>query len=65
MLYTEFEVGDKALKLRITTRACVELEKKMGRNRSALIRMFLVLRMAPGCYGILGPLCHAWPMKLK
>ena len=32
MLYTEFEVGDKALKLRITTRACVELEKKMGRN---------------------------------
>ena len=36
-----------------------------AKNRSALIRMFLVLRMAPGCYGILGPLCHAWPMKLK
>lgn len=28
MLYTEFQVGGKALKLRITARACVAMEKK-------------------------------------
>ena len=32
MLYTEFHVGGKALKLRITARACVAMEKKLGRN---------------------------------
>ena len=32
MLYKEFEVGDKALKLRLTSRAVVELEKKLGCN---------------------------------
>lgn len=32
MLYTEFKVKDKELKLRLTTRDCVSLEKKLGRN---------------------------------
>ena len=36
MLYTAFEVGAKALKLRLTSRACVELEKKLGRNPVAV-----------------------------
>lgn len=32
MLYTDFEAGGKTLKLRLTSRACVDLEKKLGRN---------------------------------
>lgn len=32
MLYTDFRVGDKTLKLRITARASVALEKKLGKN---------------------------------
>lgn len=36
MLYTDFEVGGKALKLRLTSQACVNLEKKLGRNPVAV-----------------------------
>lgn len=36
MLYTDFEVGGKALRLRLTSRSCVELEKKLGRNPVAV-----------------------------
>ena len=36
MLYTNFEAGGKSLKLRLTSRACVELEKKLGRNPVAV-----------------------------
>ena len=36
MLYTDFEAGGKKLKLRLTSRACVELEKKLGRNPVAV-----------------------------
>ena len=32
MLYTELAVGDKTLKLRLTTRAVIALEKKLGKN---------------------------------
>ena len=32
MLYTEFKVKDEVLKLRLTTRDCVALESKLGRN---------------------------------
>ena len=32
MLYTDWEVGGVALKLRLNSRACVELEQKLGRN---------------------------------
>lgn len=32
MLYTELKIGDKELKLRLTTRDCIALEKRLGRN---------------------------------
>lgn len=32
MMYTEFTVGKKTLKLRLTTRTIVALEKKLGKN---------------------------------
>ena len=32
MLYTELAVGGKTLKLRLTTRAVIALEKKLGKN---------------------------------
>lgn len=32
MLFTEFKIGEEELKLRLTTRDCVSLEKKLGRN---------------------------------
>ena len=32
MLYKELKIGDKELKLRLSTRDCVALEKKLGRN---------------------------------
>lgn len=32
MLYTEFAVGGETLKLRLTTRAVIALEKKLGKN---------------------------------
>lgn len=32
MLYTTFTINGKELKLRITSRNCVALEKKLGRN---------------------------------
>lgn len=32
MLYHIFSVGDKEYKCRLTARACVELEKKLGEN---------------------------------
>lgn len=32
MLYTTFKVGDRDYKCRLTARACVDLEKKLGEN---------------------------------
>lgn len=32
MLYTDFKVGAKELKLRLNCRSCVALEKKLGKN---------------------------------
>ena len=32
MLYKDLKIGDKELKLRLSTRDCVALEKRLGRN---------------------------------
>lgn len=32
MLYTSFKIKDKEYKCRLTAKACVELEKRMGKN---------------------------------
>jgi len=32
MLYTEFKVGEKEYKARLTTKALIQLERKLGRN---------------------------------
>ena len=36
MLYSDFKVGDKELKLRLDSRSCVTLERKLGKSPLAI-----------------------------
>lgn len=66
MMYTTFSVGEQELKLRITTRACVDLEKKLGKNPLQIFvgvdegRIPTVTELAATIHAALQPLEHGY-----
>ena len=51
MLYSTFTVGDKEYKCRLTARACVDLEKKLGENP---LNVFIKIANANGALPSIG-----------